>query len=887
MFNSLKIYEAEVKSSSSTIPTTQNIAFVSSQHTDNTTESVSAVTSVSAASTKVHIFALPNVDTLSDAVIYSFFASQSNSPQLNNDDLKQIDNDDLEKINLKWQMAMLTMRARRRGHFSRECRSPKDTSNKEAQRKNVPVETYTSNALVSQCDGVGSYDWSFQADEEPTNYALMAFTSSSSSSFNNEDCDYNEKKMVQKPVKNHAIRGNHQYYTRMTHPHPHRHVVPTAVLIRSRLVPLTAARPVTSDGNISYLSDFEEINGGYVASGGNPKGDKITGKGKIRTGKLEFDDVYFVKELKLNLSSVSQMCDKKNSILFTDIECIVLSSNFKLPDDNHSTSSKDPQNTDVDATFKVKEPESEVHVSPSSSDKTKKHDDKTKRKAKGKITAIEPNSTNSTNTFSVVGPSNNIVSLNFKLGGKSSYVDPSQYPNDPDMPALEDFTYSDDKEDVAPQTRSMTRMVKEQGRLTQINDDDFHTCMFACFLSQEEPKRVHQALKDPSWIKAMQEELLQFKMQKEESIDYEEFFALVARIEAIRLFLAYASFMGFMHDKVYKVVKALYGLHQAPRAWYETLANFLLENGFQKGKIDQTMFIKKQKDRKSASTPIDTEKPLLKDPNGEDVDIHTYRSIIGSLMYLTSSRPDIMYLKSKPHLGLWYPKDSPFNLVAYSDSDYAGASLDRKSITWGCQFLDQTVSAKDSSNPLMADNVPKIIWYSTHHVALMKSWLVQKQTALGKDESNPFIVDSLLKTIRLQALIDRRKVIITEDTVRQALRLDDADSIDCLPNEEIFTELARMGVGKGFSRVDTPLFKGMLVQQQVHNDVPGDVTDDVVDDVVDVVADTDDEPTSPSPTPATTPPQQQELIPLPSQAESTPPPSPYQSLIAQPSSPPP
>nr|GEW05505.1 uncharacterized mitochondrial protein AtMg00810-like [Tanacetum cinerariifolium] len=118
-------------------------------------------------------------------------------------------------------------------------------------------------------------------------------------------------------------------------------------------------------------------------------------------------------------------------------------------------------------------------------------------------------------------------------------------------------------------------------------------------------------------------------------------------------------------------------------------------------------------DGKSASTPIDTEKPLLKDPNGEDIDMHTYRLMIGLLMYLTSSRPDIMfaicacahfqvtlkashlhavkrifrYLKGKPHLGLWYLKDSPFDLVAYSDSDYAGASLDKNSTTGGCQFL--------------------------------------------------------------------------------------------------------------------------------------------------------------------------------------------------------
>nr|GFB06964.1 ribonuclease H-like domain-containing protein [Tanacetum cinerariifolium] len=85
-------------------------------------------------------------------------------------------------------------------------------------------------------------------------------------------------------------------------------------------------------GNMSYLSDFEELNGGYVAFGGNPKGGKITGKGKIKTGKLDLDDVYFVKELKFNLFSVSQMCDKKNSVLFTDTECLVLSSNFKLLD---------------------------------------------------------------------------------------------------------------------------------------------------------------------------------------------------------------------------------------------------------------------------------------------------------------------------------------------------------------------------------------------------------------------------------------------------------------------------------------------------------------------------------------------------------------------------
>ncbi|GJT61646.1 hypothetical protein Tco_1005179, partial [Tanacetum coccineum] len=85
--------------------------------------------------------------------------------------------------------------------------------------------------------------------------------------------------------------------------------------------------------------------------------------------------------------------------------------------------------------------------------------------------------------------------------------------------------------------------------------------------------------------------------------------------------------------------------------------------------------------------PIDIDKPLLKDSDGDDIDVYLYRSMIGSLMYLTSSRPDIMYLKGQPKLGLWYPRNSSFDLVAYSDSDYARANLDRNSTIGGCQFL--------------------------------------------------------------------------------------------------------------------------------------------------------------------------------------------------------
>nr|GFA51061.1 uncharacterized mitochondrial protein AtMg00810-like [Tanacetum cinerariifolium] len=253
----------------------------------------------------------------------------------------------------------------------------------------------------------------------------------------------------------------------------------------------------------------------------------------------------------------------------------------------------------------------------------------------------------------------------------------------------------------APQTRSMTRMVKDQGGLTQINDEDFHTCMFAYFFLKKNQREYTKPLKILVGLKLCKRSFFNSSCKSA---------FLYGTIEE-EVYVCQP--LGFEDpdypDKVYKVVKAFYGLHQVPRAWYETLANYLLENGFQKGKIDQTLFIKRKKgdillvhvyvddiifgytnkelckafeklmkdkfqmssmDGKSANTPIDTKKPLLKDPDGEDVDVDTYR-----------------YLKGKPHLGLWFPKDLPFNLVAYSDNDYARASLNRKSITGGCQFL--------------------------------------------------------------------------------------------------------------------------------------------------------------------------------------------------------
>ncbi|KAJ9566817.1 LOW QUALITY PROTEIN: hypothetical protein OSB04_002783 [Centaurea solstitialis] len=370
-------------------------------------------------------------------------------------------------------------------------------------------------------------------------------------------------------------------------------------------------------------------------------------------------------------------------------------------------------------------------------------------------------------------------------------------------------------------------------------------CLYVNFISENEPKEIDDALRDPAWVPAMQEELAEFirnnvwllldeigtiirnkarlvaqGYRQEEGIDYDETFAPVARLEEIRLFLAFAAHMNFkvfqmdiknaflngklneevyvaqppgfvdpkFPDHVYKLNNALYGLKQAPHALYDTLSTFLLSKGFVRGKIDSTLFLKKypkhillvqiyvddiifgstnpklcekfellmkseykmsmmgeltfffglqikqsekgifinqgkyvhemlKKFDLTSCTPMKTPMapPLSLDKNskGKPVDVTLYRGMIGSLLYLTASRPDIMYstclcaryqaepkeshltavkrifryLKGTPNLGLWYSKDSGFDLTAYSDSDFSGCKIDRKSTTGGCHLL--------------------------------------------------------------------------------------------------------------------------------------------------------------------------------------------------------
>ncbi|GJY55369.1 ribonuclease H-like domain-containing protein [Tanacetum coccineum] len=830
---------------------------------------------------------------------------------------------------------------------------------------------------------------------------------------------------------------------------------PHRALQNKRIIDSGCSRHMTR--NKAYFAEYQDFNGGPVAFGGS-KG-YITGKGKIKTGKLDFEDVCFVKELQhFNLFYVLHICDKKNKVLFTDSKCLVLSPEFKLPDENQvllriprqnnmysfnlenivpsgglacliakatidesnkwhrrlghvnfknlnklvkgnlvrglpskifqnyhtcvacqkgkqnkayykakivSSISQTLQLLHMDLfgptfvrslnhktyclvitdDFSRSENQANKHAGPqeanhnactednidvgdseieaesaqdyfvlpiwssytstvksskanNAGEEPTKHPDlkpvdkedqvfldeleRLKRQEQDANDAAEAlrkefaqetedlllqagaakaSSTNIVNTASTP------VSTASPYGGLSFTDLTNTDQDDSEIPALEeiydnptagiftnasyddegavaDFTNLETVVNVSPiptsrinsihpstlilgdpksavQTRS--KVTKSSGahafvsyiqKQRRNNHKDFQHCLFACFLSQNEPKKISKALEDENFAygkKAIGNKM-GFKNKRMRECCGSKYG--MGRIEAIRIFLAFASYMGFIvyqmdvkssflygkideevyvpqplgfidpkyPKKVYKVVKALYGLHQAPRAWYATLSTFLLKNGYRRGTIGNTLFIKKDKNNimlvqvyvndiifastkkswcdefevlmksrfqmssmgeltfflrlqvkqkedgifisqdkyvaeilkkfdftsvKTAITPIETQKPLVKDEKASDVDVHLYRSMIDTLMYLTASTPDIMfavcvcsrfqvtpktshlnavkrifrYLKGKPKLGLWYPRVSSFDLEAYSDSDYAGANLDRKSTT--------------------------------------------------------------------------------------------------------------------------------------------------------------------------------------------------------------
>nr|GEZ20965.1 ribonuclease H-like domain-containing protein [Tanacetum cinerariifolium] len=674
--------------------------------------------------------------------------------------------------------------------------------------------------------------------------------------------------------------------------------------------------------NISFLSNFEEIDEGYVAFGGNPKGDKISGKGKIKTGKLDFDDVYFVKELKFNLFNVSQMYDKKNSVLFTETECVVLSSDYKPPDENYVLLRVPRENNMYNVDLKNVVPSGDLtclfakatldesnlwhkrlgHINFKTMNKLVKGNIVRERKNRTLIEAAKtmladsllpiPFWAEAVNTVCyvqnrvLVTKPHNKTPYELLLGRSPSigFMRPFRCPItilntlDPlgkfDGKADEGFlvgysinskafkvfnsrtkivqktlhiNFHENKPNVAGigpkwlfDIDTLTMFMNYQPVITGNQPND-HACIKenldagkvgketlsaqqyvllplwstglqdpqnigddvadAAFDVKENENDVHvyangstktDNKKHDEKAKNMTEledivysddeedvgaeaDLSNLETNihghtQEEGIDYDKVFASVARIEAIRLFLAYASFMGFMVYQMdvksaflYETIEEEVDVYQPPRFeesdypdkelckaferlmkdkfQMSSMGELIFFLGLQVKQKDDEIFISQDKyvakilrkfgftDIKSASTHIETEKPLLKDPDGEDVDVHIYR-------------------------------DSPFNLVAYSDSDYAGASLDRKSTTRGCQFLGcrfiswqckkQTgfaTSSTEAEYVAAASCCAQVLWIQNQLLDYGKELASPKQTALGKDISNPFMTGSLPKII--------------------------------------------------------------------------------------------------------------------------------------------
>nr|GEV85318.1 putative ribonuclease H-like domain-containing protein [Tanacetum cinerariifolium] len=649
----------------------------------------------------------------------------------------------------------------KRRHFARECKAPRsqDTKHKESTRRTVPVETPTSTALIP-CYGLGGYDWSDQAEKGP-NYALMAYTSTSSDSkivdnykkglgyesYNAVPPSYTGNFMPPKPDLSYIgldefadklVVENCDAKTSETKPKDVRKnndaliieewvsdddeeeviqpkivkklvkpSIPKIEFVKPKKPEKKARKTVKQEkgvidsgcsrhmtGNMTYLTDYEEIDRGYVAFRGNPKGGKIIGKVVI-DDYSRFTWVFFLATkdettgiIKSFITRMENLVDHKVKLgRRKHLSTIIFCYHYGLP----------------------------IHLFLNNKRVLKMMNSNLQMIMDRRVSTI---------------------------GVKTN----NELPFDSEMPALEDistFNFSSNHED--------------DDEMADMNNFDT-----TIQISHVPTIRIH----------------------KDHPLDQ----VIGVRIEAIRLFLAYASFKDFV---VYQMdVKSAFLYEKIEEEVYVCQPPGFEDPDFpdKVGNIDNTLFIRRHKgdillvqvymddiifgltkkelcnafekmmhekfqmssmgeltfflglqvkqkqDRifisqdkyvaeilkkygfskvKNASTPIETQKPLLKDKDGEEVDVYMYRSMIGLLMYLTSSRPDIMfavcacaryqvnpkvshlhvvkrifrYLKGQPKFGLWYPKDTPFDLVAYTDSDYARASLDRKSTTGGCQFL--------------------------------------------------------------------------------------------------------------------------------------------------------------------------------------------------------
>ncbi|GJZ60585.1 ribonuclease H-like domain-containing protein [Tanacetum coccineum] len=921
LYNNLRVFEYDVKGSTGSSSSTQNVAFVSSESTSNTND-VSTAYGVSTSSG--YNSQRENSSSYTDELMYSFFANQSSGPQLDHEDLEQLDEFDLEEMDLKWQVAMISMRlkkfykkteCRSKGNQERRRRDAGNTGYREKHnRRRLRKQEEPKSLVTLDAEGV---DWTGHVEDESSdvedspvhdrfaniegmhavpppmtgNYMPSGpdrevddsmFTygpkQSKTSEFDTQTSNFNscesnssvetlesvpepvvvEPKVASQPkvwsdapiIKEYESDSDDKYgkgtgqgenrpvwnnVQRLNHQNQ---FVPTAVLTRTGIFPVNTARqnlssqaattstarkvntarPIVNEirprnnfykshylleghlieqqnqelifqiiklyaeikadnpqralnnkgiidsgcskhmtDNKSYLVEYQDYNGGPVAFRGS-KG-YITGKGKIKTGKLDFKDVCFVIELRhFNLFSVSQMCDKKNKkesntrppvrpkceLLIVSLiafayglylehiwEKIIGSFDLVIFNDsmnyqpvrsenqanktvgpeeaNHSAGTQD--NIDAGNSEMEADPAQDYFVLPIYSSYTST----VKSSNNGVFSKLDEDlllqeqvllRATSTNTTNTVRTPVNIASSS----GGPSFPNLTNYADQDDsqIPALEDiYDYPNDvqtrsKVNKSSGAHAFVSYIQKQRRN---NHKDFQHCLKELLQFKIQKvwilidlpygkkaigtKWVYRNKKDERGVVVRNKaRLVAQGYRQEEGIDYDEVFDPVARIEAIRIFLAFASYMGFIVYQMDVKSAFLYGIIDAevyvsqppaPRAWYATLSTFLLKSGYRRGTIDKNLFIKKDKNdimlvqmeflwddhllflglhvqnRKEDVLKLRPRKPLTKEEEAADVDV--------------------------------FFRVSSFDLEAYSDSDYAGANLDRKSTTGGCQFL--------------------------------------------------------------------------------------------------------------------------------------------------------------------------------------------------------
>ncbi|GJR72538.1 uncharacterized mitochondrial protein-like protein [Tanacetum coccineum] len=474
--------------------------------------------------------------------------------------------------------------------------------------------------------------------------------------------------------------------------------------------------PIAHNSEHIYLTDYEEIDRGYVAYFERTSKEENQQEEKDHLDKFDgkADEGFFVG-YSLN-SKAFRVFNSRTRIVEENLH--IRFSESTPNDVGQARKETEPVKNYIllplwtaDPPYSQDPKSSHDDGSKPSSDDRKKVDEDPRKESECKDQETEDN-VNSTNNVNTVSSTVNVAGTNKvnAVGGKTSI----ELRFDSNMHALEDYSIFD-----------FSRDDKDDGVVADINNWDT-----TIQVSPNPTTRIHKDHPLDQVIGDLKSATQTRKMSKNLKEHGEE----PNKIEK-EVYICQPP--GFKDpdfpDRVHKVEKARYGLHQAPRAWhkgdillvqvyvddiifgstkkelYNAFAKLMHEK-FQMSSIGEKFGFSEVK---TTSTPMETQKPLLKDEDGEEVDVHMYRSMIGSLMYPTSSKPDIMfavcacaryqvipkvshlhavkrifrYLKGQPKLGLWYPKDSLFDLVAYTHSDYAGASLDRKSTTGGCQFL--------------------------------------------------------------------------------------------------------------------------------------------------------------------------------------------------------